>query len=525
MNELRTLLALELRSLYGINKFLHTKDKKEKNRYKMLMGAWVMVIAVGFLYVGGLVYGLCFLGLGEIVPAYLAVISSLLILAFGVFTAGNRIFGQQGYDLVGSMPIQTHNLVLSRFLSLYVEDLFFTLMILLPGTVVYGFCRNPGVGFYLVAAVGVLLIPVIPLVISTLLGTVMMAISSRMKNKSLVQTLWMVLLVVGVLVGSFSMESIAENMTQEAITQLAQNAGAVLEQIYPPAVWLGSAMVSLDIGSLLLFAGVSVSVMAVAIFVTSKVFHNTVRGFMNFTAKHNYTIGKMASRGLLKALYLREVKRYFSSSIYVTNTIIGPIMGMIMAIALCVSGLETVQAAFPMDINGLLPYVFAGVFCTMTTTCTSISMEGKQFWVVKSLPIPTKTLLDSKLLLNLTLMIPCYIVSEIALIIAVRPGFLDLLWLVLIPAGTILFSVVFGITVNLKFHSFDWEKEETVVKQSLPAALGGFAGFFLAIILGVVQFAVPGQYAPMTAAVICLLVFGVTALLYRKNNQAVLCRL
>ena len=525
MNELRTLLDLELRSLYGINKFRHTKDKKEKNRYKMLMGAWVMVIAVAFLYVGGLVYGLCLLGLGEIVPAYLSVIASLLILAFGAFSAGNRIFGQQGYDLLGSMPIQTHNLVLSRFLSLYVEDFLFSLLILLPGTVVYGVCQNPGVGFYLVAAVGSLLIPAIPLVLSTLVGTVITAVSSRMKRKSLVQTVLMVLLVAGVLVGSFSMESVAENMTLEAITQLAQAIGAVFEQIYLPAVWLGNAMVDLDLLSLLLFAVVSVGVMVLAMFAVAKVFHPTVRGLLNFTAKHNYKIGEMESRGLLKALYIREVKRYFSSSIYVTNTIIGPILGMIMAVALCVSGLETVQEAFPVDIHGLLPYVFAGVFCTMTTTCTSISMEGKQFWVVKSLPIPTKTLLDSKLLLNLTLMIPCYLVSEVALILAVKPGVWELLWLVLIPAAVALFSLVFGITVNLKFHSFDWEKEETVVKQSLSSALGGFSGVLLAVVLGIVQYAVPGQYAHLAGALSCLLVFGTTALLYRKNNQAVLCRL
>lgn len=525
MNELRTLLALELRSLYGINKLRHTKDKKEKNRYKLLLGAWVMVIAVAFLYIGGMVYGLCYLGLGEIVPVYLAVISSLLILAFGMFSAGNRIFGQQSYDLLGAMPIQTHNLVLSRFLSLYVEDLVFALAILIPGTVVYGVCQQPGIGFYLVAAVGAVLIPAIPLVISTLLGTAVTAISSRMKSKSMVQTLLMVLLVVGILVGSFSMESIAENLTEEALAHMAQSLGAVFEQIYLPAVWLGKAMVGLDLLSLLLFALVSVGVMAGAIIVVSKIFHPTVRGLLNFTAKHDYKLGEMESRGLLKALYLREVKRYFSSSIYVTNTIVGPIMGMIMAVALCVAGMETVQAAFPFDISRLIPYAFASVFCTMNTTCTSISMEGKQLWVVKSLPIPTKTLLDSKLLLNLTLMVPCYLVSEIGFVLALRPSIWEFLELALIPAGVALFSVVFGITVNLKFHSFDWEKEETIVKQSLSSALGGFAGVILAVVLGIVQVNVPGQFAHLTAAALCLLVFGVTALLYRKNSQAVLCRL
>ncbi len=64
----------------------------------------------------------------------------------------------------------------------------------------------------------------------------------------------------------------------------------------------------------------------------------------------------------------------------------------------------------------------------LTTSCTSISMEGKQFWVIKSLPIPTKALLDSKITLNLGLMLPFYLISLAAIAIAVKPGLLELLW-------------------------------------------------------------------------------------------------
>lgn len=524
MSEIRTLLSLELRALYGINRFLHTKDPKEKKRSRGLAVVWVFLILMAFSYVGALVFGLCGLDLTAIVPAYLVMIASLLILIFNLFTAGKRIFEQKGYDILASLPVKSSSIVVSRFLAMYAANLVFAVVIMLPGAAVYGYCRHPHLGFYLTALIGTVLIPAIPLVISTLIGTLILAISSRMKSKNTVQTVLMVLLVVGIMLGSFSMEGVANNMTQEQFASLAQTIGGLIAQIYPPAVWLGNAMVGPDIFSLGLFTLVSLAVNGGAVYLVSRNFQAVSRRLLNTTARHNYKITKLESRSLLKTLWFREAKRYFSSSIYVTNTIIGPILGTVLSVALCFTGVDAIRSALPVavDIPGLLPFVFGAVFCMMTTTSVAISMEGKQFWVVRSLPIPTKTLLDSKVLLNLSLMLPFYVLSAAAMVIAVKPDLLQLLWLLLIPACMILFVTVFGITVNLKFHSFDWEKEETVVKQSLPAAIGGFAGFLLAVVLGVAVFLTPAQYQLTAKALICLLLLGLTAVLYRKNNTAVL---
>ncbi len=527
MHKTFCLLSLELRSLYGINKFLHIQDPKEKNRCRLLLGVWVLLAAMVLFYVGALVYGLCSLGLADTVPAYLTALSSLLILVFGFFTAGNRIFGQHGYAILASMPISARSLVCSRFLSLYIQDLALALAVMLPGMVVYGFCRMPQPGFYLTALLSTLLIPAIPLVISVLLGTLVLAISTRMKHKSLVQSLLMVLFVLLVLLGSFRFGNAAGNFTPEALAQLAQTAAKLLGQIYPPAIWLGSALTQANMEGFFLFALVSLATMALAIYGTAHGFHAISRRLQTITARHSYQIGTLESRGLLKALYIREAKRYFSSSIYVTNTIIGPIMGAVMAVALCIGGIDSLVNALPLplDIRRLLPYAFSAVFCMMTTSCTSISMEGKHFWVIKSMPIPGKTLLDRKLLLNLSLMLPFYLLSLIAMAIALKPDLPQLLWLILIPGSLMLFSTVFGITVNLKFHSFDWEKEETVVKQSLPAALGGFSGFFLSALLGIAACITPERFSNAVNTLLCLLTLALTALLYRKNSRIRLERL
>lgn len=80
--------------------------------------------------------------------------------------------------------------------------------------------------------------------------------------------------------------------------------------------------------------------------------------------------------------------------------------------------------------------------------------------------------------MNLLLILPFYVLSELLLIFALKPGAGELLWLILIPAEIILFSCVYGITVNLHFPVLEWESEVRIVKQSASAMLGEWAGLF-----------------------------------------------
>ncbi len=520
MTDIKTLLLLELRSFYGINKFLHTKDIKEKKRFKSLSIIWVFLIAMVFVYVGGLVYGLCTLGLAEIVPSYLVVISGAIIVFFGMFTAGNRIFALKGYDVLVSLPIKSAAVVISRFLGHYIADLILAAVIMLPGFAVYGYCIKPNLLFYVMAVFITVFVPAIPLVIATLFGTVITALTSGMKKKSLAQSIFSVLLVIGVMVLSFSAEGFTKNLTAEQFKDLAVTVGSALKEVYPPVILVSSAF-SGNIVSMLIYAAVSVVITLAAVFVISKNFDFIVHRLLNFKAGHNYKVGKMESRSILKALWQREAKRYFASSIYVTNTIIGPILATIMAVALCFMGLDSITAEFPdnIDIVSVLPFVYSAVFCMANTSSVSVSMEGKQFNVVKSLPITSKQLFDSKILFNLSLMLPFFAVSQTALFIATKPTLMQFVWQLILPIFIMLFAVVFGITVNLKFHSFDWENEVTVVKQSTASALGGFAGPFLSGILGVAAFLVPNRFSDILKAVMCLILFAVTAALYKHNNR------
>ena len=173
----------------------------------------------------------------------------------------------------------------------------------------------------------------------------------------------------------------------------------------------------------------------------------------------------------------------------------------------------------PFDIRELVPFALAGVFCIMPITCSSISLEGKEWWIIKSLPVKTKDLLDSKLLLNLSIILPFWLVSEVLFIIALKPGVMELLWLVVIPVIMVVFSGVFGLTINLKMPVFNWENEVAVVKQSVSAFIGGICGFLIVLVCMVPTLLCPVEYDNVAKLATCVVMILVTFILYQKNNR------
>lgn len=521
IKQIRLLTALELKNLFGFNVRRYTKDTKAIRRSNLVIGCVIFALIILIGYVAGFSAGLAMLGMRELIPAYLVVISSLIIFFFGLFKAGPTIFSQKCYDIVCSLPVSQTAIVVSRFLQMYVCDLAMTALVVVPGSIVYAIFAKPAFGFYITTLIGIILVPVIPLALSTLVGTAIAAASSRMKNKTAAVTILTVVFIVAVLGLSFSSSTIAEEITPEMLMQLADTVSELIGKIYPPAMWLGNAIVAGNFMGLVWFVLLSAAAFTVILVAVCRSFHAVCRRLFATSARHDYKMQILRERSVRKALYIRELKRYFASSIYVTNTIIGPIMGTILAVAILVFRNDIFSLSLPIDIDipSLLPIFVAAAMTMMPPSSVSISMEGKHFWLVKSLPLSTKDILDSKILVTLSLIAPFYLVSEVILAIALKPSFADFIFMVLLPAAIICFIVVWSITGNLIFHSFDWDKEETVVKQSAAAAVGGFAGILVAIVCAVAIIVVPAQLAAAFKVVLLVLLVVGTFLLYRTNNK------
>ena len=528
LKQLVALVKLQLVNLYGVNVYRNLKDPKERKKKFWLGVAYIFVAIMMMSYVGGMSFGYVYIGLGDILPAYLIMLASLIILMFSIFKSGDIIFQKNSYDILSSLPLKNSSIIISRFLRLYVENLVLAFGAMVPAMVVFGVLIQPAWTFYVIGLIVTFFIPLLPITISVFVGALILAVSSRSKHKNLVSILLSVVLIVAIMLGSMSLSTIGEEIDIQALQNLLNMVLGLINSIYPPAVWLGQAMLTGDFLTCLACVCGGLVALTIVIWMVSSNYTWICEGLYSTSAKHDYKMEILEKNHMLGALYKREFKRYFASSVYVTNTIVSPIMGMLFAVAMVFVTPEQLASAAPefyaetglmLEMRNMFPMVLAMTFSMMPITAVSISMEGKQWWIVKTLPICAKELLDSKLLMNLTVTGPFCLLASILVTVGQKASLMEALWIFLVPFVAMLFSLVFGQTVNLKMAVFDWENEVSIVKQSASAFVGGIIPFFVMMPLTMGGLMIPAKYMNVCMLAFCFMVGTVTIVLYRKNSK------
>jgi ABC-2 type transport system permease protein len=121
---------------------------------------------------------------------------------------------------------------------------------------------------------------------------------------------------------------------------------------------------------------------------------------------------------------------------------------------------------------------------SMSNTCTvGISIEGKNFWLIKSLPINYKKYMWAKILLSLILILPVSLISSTVIVLFIMPDWQSILAIYFVPIFVTLFNVFVGLLINLSFYKLRWTNEQEVVKSSTAVWLSMLVGFLSVIII------------------------------------------
>ena len=380
---------------------------------------------------------------------------------------------------------------------------------------------QPAVSFYIYSILGIVILPLLPLTIATGISAGITAVSSRMRHKSVVAaslTILLCLIIIGV---SMLLPENAQQITVEMIKDMAAVMTEQIGKLYPPSVWFGTMAVQGKTGGFLLFAGASILIFVILIAVLQKYFMTVCAALNATSAKNNYKMQSLSASSPIKALWKRELKRYFASSIYVTNTLIGYILMLMMSVGLFIAGPEKIEEVMQMPgvITKALPLVLTLMAVIMPTTACSVSLEGKQWWIAQTLPVKSGDIWKSKILVNLTLALPFYVATVIFGILAVKPTLMEGVWIALIPLAYILFTAVAGITVNLAVPVFNWENEARAVKQSASTMVTMLVGFAGVVPPFVCVFALGEGAGNLVYAVTTVILLGLTTVLYVRNGK------
>lgn len=481
------LTKLQLLSSFGLNKALHARDVKERRKLLLLsIGILIgvgmaAVVSFGYSYAMALTFEQ--IGRMDLLLAIMMAASSMIALFTTIYKASGVLFGFKDYDLVMSLPIKTSHVVASRVLQLYVLNLFFTLMAMVPAGVVYAIKVNPGPLYYLFFLMTLLFIPLVPIIAATVIGSLISWISSRFKASRMISLVLTFAVVIAFVMSSFRM-----NGNEQVLADMSTGLADMIFKLYPLTAMYVDAVCSYQMGSLLLFIGISVIAFMLFVIILGRKFKAIYTGLTTSHTSSKYQMKSLETSSPFRALYKKELRRYMGSTMYVLNTGIGMILLLTMSIALLFIDSEQLGQLTEIPqlstyLSTLAPLVVSVFVALSCTTSSSISLEGKNVWILKSAPVSKQTILLSKVAVNLTVTLPILIVSCVLLMISLQTGWVESLLLLVIPMIYACFSAMMGVIVNLKLPNLEWTSEVAVVKQS--------ASVMVSMLIGLVSLVIP----------------------------------
>ena len=543
MKMYRIMARLELINLFGINKIRYSKNPEEKKRKTFLIITMVILAVMLLGYSGIMAYLLASTGLTDKIPMLFFMVAFAFQFALGVFSARSRIYREKDLDMVAALPVRGTQIVAARMLRMYVEGAIVTLGFLLPSMLVYGIKSGAGAAFYLGILPSGLILAILPTTFAAWVGLLFALVIARCRRKVLAEVMISVLIVIAMFLSASILspknaidgqdtfrgaENVAELSEEEMKLKMTETMKEVMgdiEKAIPVARTMGDILAEPDYGGIVLYAGISLSLLVLTVIVIGKLFFPISSKMVSVTRHREYRLESLRTQSVMKALVKKEAARYFSTGIYVANTIIGPVLATAMAIATIFLTPEDIMAKvvkkvpISMDVSALLPYLMGMFFIMVSISSSSLSMEGKNWWIPCSLPISAREILGAKILFNLIVLTPFYIVSEIIMLFSVKADLLERIWLILIPGVAIVFSALLGMILNLRFPKLRWDNATEVVKQSAASGLSILGGFVL-IFPGIGAMFLPKLYQNLVHLGIILLLTVICGLMYKKICHA-----
>ena len=476
------LIKINLLTFLDFYKIRNAKNKQEL--LKSLRGFIFIILGLGvlsftiFTYLKQTMEAYIALKIPYIILAQVFALVSSFTLFTGIYKVNGVLFGFKDYDLLMSLPIKKNKVILSKIIILYISNLIYTLLFMLPAYILYITNINVDLAFHILFFITLLIIPILPIVISTIVGSIIVIISSKFKIKKLMQILLTIMLMIGILFLSYKLE----NTNTYDLANIGKTMVEMFNKIYPLTNLYIEIINNYNIKSLLLFIFIPLLIMFIFIKIIEYNFIDINNALIKESVKSNYKMKELKQNGILLTLYKKEIKKYFSSVNYVLNTAIGSILLTLSVISLVVFGKGKIDAI--LGIEGLSemfikygPIIF-GSFCLLScTTHPSISLEGKNVWILKSSPIKPIEIFISKIMVNLTILIPTILINMTILSIYLKTSFKTYILSLIIPILCSIFTSIMGIILNCFFINYEYKNEIQIIKQSAPAFISIFIGF------------------------------------------------
>ena len=513
MNSLRILLKNNFIMLIGAIQGKRKRKSTQTAVALLVLGVIGLLVLYSF-QAWSMFEGLGPMGLGKLCVFHGIITTIVTLLVIGIMRVTAKTKSNDS-DLLLSLPIKKRYIIISKLINKYVFDLVFSVILLLPFIVIYEITAPVfSIAILIFGILTVIILPLLSVGVSLIMEYLVVRLFNRMKFgtilKSLIPTIFYIILIALMLVKTSGYGTVQFD-SMESYFQDRFISNQILTFIFDQSLV-----------SILVFAGITLIPALIGTILQIKIYG---KNFGVYTSKKENVILKDKQQPFRHLLH-KEIVNYFSTPAYLVNTIIGPILILVLAIAIAIFGADglTNTLHLPIDPNDF-QFIFALIinFCIGMTCISgvSVSLEGKSIWLLHSLPISTTQIFWSKLFVPLIVMTPAIFISSVIYGV-VFSSIIQALIIFAITFGFLFITDIAGLMINLMYPKMNWDNETQVVKQSLSVLLTMVLGFIVTIIPVVIYLIFKLKLATIaiiTAGIYILLLVLFTSLLFTKGKK------
>lgn len=462
------------------------------NNYKiktMSAKKWALVVFAAIYILGYLILSLghFFTNLFETLTAlnmssyYLVIlfsIASLFACVLSIFSAKSTLFNNKDNDLLLSMPIKRSEVLASRYLLLMVYNIVIGMMFIIPGLIVYFRLAEISIISIISIIFLIAFFAIIPTILSSLFACLIAFLTSKSNAKSMMELIYYTLFIFLYFIVFYNAEKIINSILKNV-----DLLNVILKTIFLPIYLIFKGITGNNLGYILLFLLFNLAMLIIFVLIFNRSYIHIIEKLNSHLTKSNFKMKHITSKSVQKALLQKELKKYFSSAIYVFNTIFGVAFIAIAGVLSLFYSFEKLNSIVEVK-NDFTPFTLVFLAITFVisltnTTNSSISIERDNFWILKVIPVKVKDIFQAKLNVNRLILIPVTILSLIMFKISGYINFGELLTLILFTISYGLFIANYGLIVNLLLPKLDAISDAAIVKQSAASFVGILGGFLM----------------------------------------------
>ncbi len=441
-------IRLQLKLRWGFN--------KNNSKTNAIMTSIAMLFAIGICL--ALVWGLSYVlksTLTVSIKRLSVLFLTILMLGLTVFATSmqiKRLYRPADLHISARFPLSSFKIFVSSLILNYIDLMIYSAILLIPIMLVFGWALNCITFTYICGIVlGVIFLPMIPFAISIFLAIPIMYLSSLLKRYNVIQIIMFIIFLAGLFTLYYFVLTALANFFihknwEEGTLGIWETLLTSLDTPYNPAYYLGNIIFfekfwigfGAMIGATFVLAGVGI-VLAKFVYqsIRTKQLDGGDGGIKRNSKLDNFGSGK----AILRHTFLEILHTKSYSYFYLGVAIATPVMVFFCDKLVGMVG----QAQIGQGINFGVSMLVVSVFMAMISSFSAIvlSIEGKNFYITKLIPVSYRKQLLLKGLINIAVSLGALLIS---IIVLAALQFVNAIEIIVILVCEILF--VFGLVFN-----------------------------------------------------------------------------